>query len=79
MPSVTVRVDPATCILAAICVGIEPKLFQIGEEAYVELADASGTGRGTEYTFDASEAEIDSIQEAVHACPTGAISMQPAV
>lgn len=48
MPKVTVRIDPSTCILAANCVGIEPKLFQIGQESYVELVDASGMCHGTE-------------------------------
>ncbi len=78
MPKVTVKIDPSACILAASCVGIEPKLFQIGEESYVELVDASGALQGTEYTFDASDAEQAMIEEAVEACPTQAISMQPA-
>jgi len=76
MPKVTVKIDPSACILAASCVGIEPKLFQIGEEPYVELADASGTLQGPERTFDASDAELGSIQEAVDACPTQAITVQ---
>lgn len=79
MPKVTVRIDPSSCILAANCVGIEPKLFQIGQEAYVELIDASGTLRGTEYTFEASDAELEMIEEAAESCPTRAISMQPAI
>jgi ferredoxin len=78
MPKVTVHIDPSTCILAAICVGIEPKLFQIGDESHVELVDASGTVHGTEYTFDASDAEMEMIEEAVESCPTRAISVQPA-
>ena len=78
MPKVTVRVDPSTCILAAICVGIEPKLFQIGEESHVELIDASAAVHGTEYTFDASDAELEMIEEAVESCPTRAISVQSA-
>lgn len=78
MPKVTVHVDPSTCILAAICVGIEPKLFQIGEESHVELVDASGTVHGTEYTFDASETELETIEEAVESCPTRAISVKSA-
>ena len=51
MPKVTVQIDPSVCILAANCVGIEPKLFQIGQEAYVELVDANGISHGTEYTI----------------------------
>lgn len=79
MPKVTVQIDPSACILAATCVGIEPALFQIGQESYVELIDASGTLRGTEYTFQASDAELEMIEEAVESCPTRAISMQSAV
>lgn len=74
MPKVTVQIDPSSCILAANCVGIEPKLFQIGQEAYVELIDASGVSRGTEYTFEATDAEMERIEEAVDSCPTHAIS-----
>ena len=74
MPKVTVQIDPSSCILAANCVGIEPKLFQIGQEAYVELIDASGVSRGTEYTFEATDAEMERIEEAVDSCPTQAIS-----
>ena len=76
MPKVTVQIDTSACILAANCVGIEPKLFQIGEESYVELIDASGTVQGTEYTFDAADSEVAMIEEAVDSCPTRAISMQ---
>lgn len=76
MPKVTVQIDPSACILAANCVGIEPKLFQIGQESHVELTDASGMSQGTEYTFDAIDAELEMIEEAVDSCPTRAISMQ---
>jgi len=76
MSKVTVQIDPSVCILAANCVGIEPKLFQIGQEPYVELTDASGTLQGTEYTFEASNTELEMIEEAVDSCPTRAISMQ---
>lgn len=79
MPKVTVRIEPSACILSANCVGIEPKLFQIGEEPYVELTDAGGTLRGIEYTFDAIDAELETIEEAVNSCPTRAISMQLAI
>ena len=72
MPKVTVQIDPSACILAANCVGIEPKLFQIGEESYVELTDASGMSQGTEYTFDATQTELEMIEEAVESCPTRA-------
>ena len=78
MPKVTVQIDPSLCILAANCVGIEPKLFQIGQEPYVELADAAGISQGTEYTFEASEAELEQIESADDACPTQAISVQTA-
>jgi ferredoxin len=78
MPKVTVQVDRSICILAASCVSIEPKLFQIGEETYVELTDSNGRSQGTDYTFEASEAELQLIQEAVEACPTQAISVKAA-
>ena len=79
MPKVTVRIDPSACILAANCVGIEPKLFQIAQEAYAELIDANGVVQGTEYTFDATDAQLEMIEEAVDSCPIRAISMQPAI
>jgi ferredoxin len=79
MPRVTVQIDPSACILAANCVGIEPKLFQIGQESYVELTDASGISQGTEYTFDAIDAKLAMIEEAVDSCPTRAIGMQLAI
>lgn len=78
MPKVTVEVDPSTCILAASCVGIEPKLFQIGSEAYVELIDPNGSAQGAKYTFEASETELQLIEEAIQACPTQAVSITPA-
>ena len=76
MPKVTVQIEPSTCILAANCVGIEPKLFQIGHESHVELIDASGTLHGIEYTFAVTDAELEMIEEAVDSCPTRAISVQ---
>ena len=75
MPKVTVQIDTSACILAANCAGIEPKLFQIREESYVELIDPSGVSHGTEYTFEATEVELEIIDEAVGSCPTRAISM----
>jgi ferredoxin len=78
MPKVTVQIDTSACILAANCVGIEPKLFQIGQESYVELIDANGSLHGTEHTFAITEAELEMIEEAVDSCPTRAISMQTA-
>ena len=76
MPTITIRIDPSTCILAATCVGMEPKLFQIRDESHVELIDDSGASRGLEYTFDASASEIQIIQDAVDSCATLAISMR---
>ena len=46
MSKVTAQIDPSVCILAANCVGIELKLFQIGQEPYVELIDATGISQG---------------------------------
>lgn len=75
MPKVTVRIDTTACITAANCVGIAPQLFQIGDEAYVELLDGEGAVRGTEYTFEATATEMDLLEEAVDSCPTRAISV----
>ena len=75
MPKITVQIDPSACILAANCVGIDPKLFQIGQEPYVELADSNGVSQGTEYTFECVDADLEMIEEAVGSCPTRAISM----
>ena len=75
MPKITVTIEPSTCILAANCVGMEPKLFRIGSGPCVELIDASGNGQGTEYTFEATDAEIEMVEEAVDSCPTRAITM----
>ena len=76
MPKVTVQIDPSACILAAMCVGINPKLFQIENENHVELVDPSGSSQGTTFTFESTDAELDIIQQAVESCPTQAISMQ---
>lgn len=54
---------------------MEPKLFQIGEESYVELTDSNGKVQGTEYSFELAEAEVEKIEDAVESCPTRAISM----
>jgi len=75
MPKVTVTIEPSTCILAANCVGMQPKLFQIGSESYVELIDANGSVQGTEYTFEATDAELEVIEDAVDSCPTRAITV----
>jgi ferredoxin len=57
---------------------MEPKLFRIGLEPYVELIDASGTVQGTEYSFEATDAEVEVIEDAVDSCPTRAITMKRA-
>lgn len=75
MPKVTVTIEPSTCILAANCVGMEPKLFQIGSEPHVELIDSNGRLHGSEYTFETTEAELEKIEDAVDSCPTRAIAM----
>jgi ferredoxin len=75
MPKITIQIDPSTCILAANCVGIEPRLFQIGMEAHVELIDSNGILQGTEYTFEATDEEVEMTEEAVDSCPTRAITM----
>jgi ferredoxin len=54
---------------------MEAKLFQIGTEPYVELIDAAGGVQGTEYTFEATDAELEIIEDAAEACPTRAIAL----
>jgi len=54
---------------------VEPKLFQIGSEFHVELIDSKGTGQGTEYTCEAGESALETIEEAVDSCPTRAIKV----
>ena len=78
MPRITVKVDTMLCITAANCVGIAPKLFRIGDEAYVELLDPKGISQGSEYSFDATSEEVVLIEEAVESCPTRAISCEKA-
>ncbi|MBV9763841.1 MAG: ferredoxin [Acidobacteriaceae bacterium] len=75
MPKVTVEIDPNTCITAANCVGIAPDLFQIGNEPYAELMDRAGVIQGSRYTFEATDKELELINEAVDSCPTRAISV----
>jgi ferredoxin len=75
MALVTVRIDPDTCVLAASCVGIAPKLFHIGIENYAELIDRNGVNQGSSYTFEATPEELALIEEAVDSCPTRAIVM----
>ena len=76
MPKITVKVDPTLCITAANCVGIAPKLFQIGDEPYAELTDRAGIPQGPDYSFDAKDDELALIEEAVESCPTRAISYE---
>jgi ferredoxin len=54
---------------------MEPKLFQIGLESYVELIDTNGTVQGTEYTFEATEEQVEMTEEAAESCPTRSITV----
>ena len=74
MPKITVTVDTTLCITAANCVGIAPKIFQIGDAAYAELLDRAGVSQGPDYTFQATDDDMALIEEAVESCPTRAIS-----
>ena len=76
MTKITVKVDTTLCITAANCVGIAPKIFRIGDEAYAELLDRAGVAQGPEYSFKATDEEIAAIDEAVESCPTRAISYE---
>jgi ferredoxin len=76
MPKITVKVDPTLCITAANCVGIAPKIFQIGDEPYAELLDRKGVSQGPDYSFQATDEELALIDEAVESCPTRAISCE---
>jgi len=77
MPKLTVKIDTSLCIAAATCVGIAPHLFQINDEGYSEVVE-SGDMRGYEHTFEVSDADATSIEEAVESCPTRAIASRPA-
>jgi ferredoxin len=44
-------------------------------EPHVDLIDSNGVLHGTEYTFEATEAAVEMIEEAVDSCPTRAITM----
>ena len=72
---ITVKIDTNECISAANCTGVAPKLFQIGREAYAELLDAKGAVQGTSYTFEATDHELELVQEAAESCPTRAIQV----
>lgn len=76
MARIRVKVDTSLCITAANCVGIAPKIFQIGDEAYAELLDREGASQGPDYAFDATDEEVALIEEAVESCPTRAISYE---
>ncbi len=76
MAKISVKVDPDLCITAANCVGIAPKLFHIGDEPYAELLDKGGVPQGNKYAWDATEAELELIEEAIDSCPTRAISFE---
>jgi ferredoxin len=76
MPKLRVKIDPNLCITAANCVGIAPKLFHIGDEPYAELLDRAGIPAGNNHTWDATEAEIDFVEEAAESCPTRAIEFE---
>jgi ferredoxin len=73
MPKLRVKVDPDLCITAANCVGIAPKLFHIGDEPFAELLDKGGVPQGNTYTWDATENELELVEEAAESCPTRAI------
>ena len=73
MPKLRVKVDPDLCITAANCVGIAPKLFHIGDEPFAELLDKSGVPQGNSYTWDATDDELELVEEAAESCPTRAI------
>jgi ferredoxin len=76
MAKISVKVDPDLCISAANCVGIAPKLFHIGDEAYAELLDKSGAVQGNSYAWDATKEERELVEEAAESCPTRAITFE---
>ena len=73
MPKLRVKIDPDLCITAANCVGVAPKLFHVGDEPFAELLDKSGVPQGTSYTWDATDEELELVEEAAESCPTRAI------
>jgi ferredoxin len=65
MAKVTLKIDPSTCTLAGDCVGTALKQFQIASESDVELIDGSGSVQGMQYTFEATDAELEKIEDAI--------------
>jgi ferredoxin len=55
---------------------MEPRLFQIGPESYVELIDPNGVVEATEYTFEATDVDFEMMEGADDSCPTRAITMR---
>ena len=70
MPKVTVQIDTSLCITAANCVGIAPQLFQIGDEAYVELLDGGGAVQGGDQSAQASPQGSSTVKDSVNGMKT---------
>lgn len=75
MPLVNVKVDPSLCITAANCVGVTPELFQINEEGFAQARDPKTGESGYELRVEASEQQVELLEEAAISCPTRAIQV----
>jgi ferredoxin len=74
MARITVKIDSSACIAAAACLDAAPKFFRLDEDSVSNVIDSAGEG-GFEKELDVSAADRAAIEEAVKACPTGAISI----
>ncbi len=59
-----VKVDQDVCIGCGLCTGIAPDIFRLNEEGKAESFS------------EVSEAQKDSVQEAIDSCPVSAISWE---
>lgn len=70
-----VKIDRGLCIGAATCVALEPKIFQLDDEAkavVVDINDSSKTYQ--EYVYEVNgKLQEESILAAAKSCPTSAI------
>lgn len=66
MPQVSVEVDPDLCIGSGECVAIAPQAFLLGP-----------TDSTASVLSSAASAELEMLQDAEMACPTGAIRIVP--
>ncbi len=60
-----IRLDRDACTVSAICVGIAPAVFEVGEDDRLRLL-----------TEDVEPDVLDDVRDAVASCPNRALSIQ---